>query len=218
MLMIWIVAAVADRVTRPIVKLTAAAAAVEAGDYRPNGLGNIASQHNEFGQLARGFRRMVEVVSAREQQLRQAQESLARSERHYRALIENSMDIISVIEPDGAIRYESPSILRILGYDSGELAGRKVQDFVHPDDRSLMADTVREMMESRGAERTTEYRFRHKDGTWRHPGGQVHEPRRRPGRPRHRRQQPRHYRAEAERGRDHPAQRQPRSPRSPPNR
>ena len=166
-LMIGIVAAVADRVTRPIVKLTAAAAAVEAGDYRPNDLGDIASQHNEFGQLARGFRRMVEVVSAREQQLRQAQESLARSERHYRALIENSMDIISVIEPDGAIRYESPSILRILGYDSGELAGRKVQDFVHPDDRSLMADTIREMMESRGAERTTEYRFRHKDGTWR---------------------------------------------------
>ncbi|MGZ6989375.1 MAG: PAS domain-containing protein, partial [Thermoanaerobaculia bacterium] len=46
-----------------------------------------------------------------------AEETLARRERHFRSLIENALDIIAVVAPDGAILYASPSIERLLGFE-----------------------------------------------------------------------------------------------------
>jgi PAS domain S-box-containing protein len=167
-LMVGIVSRVARRVTGPIPRLTAAAAAVEAGDYRADGLAAIAARRDEFGQLARGFGRMVEEVAAREAQLTAARDELSRSERHFRSLIENASDTITVVEPDGLIRYKSPSVRRVLGYEPEDLAGKPVVDFVHPDDRDAVAAGLRRIVEQPGvAARPVEYRFRHKDGSWR---------------------------------------------------
>src|SRR5215471_16842657 len=45
-----------------------------------------------------------------------AVEALERREEHYRSLIEHSLDLISILNVDGTIRYVSPSHERILGY------------------------------------------------------------------------------------------------------
>jgi signal transduction histidine kinase/CheY-like chemotaxis protein len=75
--MIGVVTTMADHyLSRPIKRLTAAAEAVESGDYSPDGLGKLVVRHDEFGQLARGFRQMVKEVAARERQLREAQKDL----------------------------------------------------------------------------------------------------------------------------------------------
>ncbi len=50
-------------------------------------------------------------------------EALERREEHYRSLIENSMDLISILSLDGTIRYASPSHERMLGYPLDELVG-----------------------------------------------------------------------------------------------
>ena len=76
-------------------------------------------------------------MSGREQQLRQAQDDLAHRERHYRALIENATDLVTILSPDGTIRYKSPSVQRILGYTSDELVGRQSIEFIHPDDQAI---------------------------------------------------------------------------------
>jgi PAS domain S-box-containing protein len=166
--MIGVVTTVAEHfLTRPIKRLTAAAEAVETGDYQPNGLGSLATRHDEFGQLARGFRGMVKEVSARARPLRDALGELARSERHYRALFENAMDVISVIGPHGDMRYQSPSVERVLGHKPDELMGRQVGTLVHPDDRAKLAAHFRELDGRPGRELTTELRFQHKDGSWR---------------------------------------------------
>jgi PAS domain S-box-containing protein len=166
--MIGLVTTIADRyLSRPISRLTAAAEAVQSGDYSPGELGTLVVRRDEFGQLARGFRQMVKEVAAREQELKSTQKELARSERHYRALFENAMDIIAVIGADGTVRYESPSVERILGYPPDELIGRKVDARVHPDDRALLTSTFQELTSGPGGERTIEFRLRHKDGTWR---------------------------------------------------
>ena len=75
---------------------------------------------------------MVQEVSGREQQLREAQEDLAHRERHYRALIENATDLVTILRPDGTIHYKSPSVQRILGYTSDELIGQKSLEFTRP--------------------------------------------------------------------------------------
>src|SRR5208282_1122947 len=65
-----------------------------------------------------------------------AVEALERREEHYRSLIEYSMDLISILNLDGTIRYVSPSHERLLGYPLDELVGRNVLSFVHPEDKA----------------------------------------------------------------------------------
>lgn len=52
-------------------RLTASAAALEAGRYDPRSLDEVAERSDELGQLARVFRRMADEVVAREERLRQ---------------------------------------------------------------------------------------------------------------------------------------------------
>jgi two-component system cell cycle sensor histidine kinase/response regulator CckA len=63
-----------------------------------------------------------------------ALEALERREEHYRSLIEHSLDLISILNLDGTIRYASPSHERLLGYPAADLVGRNVLSFVHPED------------------------------------------------------------------------------------
>ena len=46
----------------------------------------------------------------------QAREAHPHSERRFRALAENALDIVMVTDPDGTMRYVSPSVERVLGY------------------------------------------------------------------------------------------------------
>src|SRR4029077_2552358 len=70
-----------------------------------------------------------------------AVEALERREEHYRSLIEHSLDLISILNTDGTIRYASPSHERVLGYALDELVGQNVFDFIHADDRSSIKET-----------------------------------------------------------------------------
>jgi two-component system cell cycle sensor histidine kinase/response regulator CckA len=92
-----------------------------------------------------------------------AVEALERREEHYRSLIEHSLDLISILNVDGTIRYASPSHERVLGYPTGDLVGRNVFQFVHADDIARVKETF---SRADGAA-SFEFRFRHKDGSWR---------------------------------------------------
>jgi two-component system cell cycle sensor histidine kinase/response regulator CckA len=92
-----------------------------------------------------------------------AVEALERREQHYRSLIENSLDLISILNLDGTIRYASPSHERVLGYGMDELVGQNVLAFVHGDD----SDSVMTKLVKGDGSLSLESRFRHKDGSWR---------------------------------------------------
>jgi len=84
-------------------------------------------------------------------------------EEHYRSLIENSLDLISILNIDGTIRYASPSHERILGYALHELVGQNALTYVHPDDLPAVRDAL---LKADGSY-MLEFRCRHKDGSWR---------------------------------------------------
>jgi hypothetical protein len=92
-----------------------------------------------------------------------AVEALERREEHYRSLIENSMDLISILNLDGTIRYASPSHERLLGYPLDELVGKNVFTFVHPEDKPH----VQAALENGNGGRPVECRVRHSEGSWR---------------------------------------------------
>jgi two-component system, cell cycle sensor histidine kinase and response regulator CckA len=92
-----------------------------------------------------------------------AVEALERREEHYRSLIEHSLDLISILNVDGTIRYVSPSHERVLGYRLDELVGQNVFAFIHPDD----LPGIKESFARGDGAASLESRFRHKDGSWR---------------------------------------------------
>jgi two-component system, cell cycle sensor histidine kinase and response regulator CckA len=90
-----------------------------------------------------------------------ALEALERREEHYRSLIEHSLDLISILNLDGTIRYASPSHERLLGHHLDELVGRNVLSFVHPDDQAR----VETALVSGNNGRPVECRVFHRDGS-----------------------------------------------------
>lgn len=95
-----------------------------------------------------------------------SEEALRHGEARFRALIENSSDIITILGADGTIRYESPSIKRVLGYEPEELVGRNAFDLVHPEDRARVIEVFNRVMGSGGSSQYVEYHFQHQDGSW----------------------------------------------------
>jgi len=71
--------------------------------------------------------------------LKQAQTALEQSEESHRLLAEHSIDMILRIDPWGVLTYVSPASLSMLGYRPDEVVGRRVPDFVHPQDREEAA-------------------------------------------------------------------------------
>ncbi|WP_261302753.1 PAS domain S-box protein [Paenibacillus andongensis] len=62
------------------------------------------------------------------------------SQNLYQLISENAQDIISYATPDGVIRYVSPAIKTLLGYESDEYVGKVATDFWHPDDVASFID------------------------------------------------------------------------------
>lgn len=88
-------------------------------------------------------------------------------ERYYRSLIENSLDVITVLNADGTIRYVSPSISEITGFAPGEREGRSVFDLIHPDDLSNASSAFSGFLNKQNFNQHMELRIRHKSGSWR---------------------------------------------------
>ncbi|HYF04485.1 MAG TPA: PAS domain-containing sensor histidine kinase [Patescibacteria group bacterium] len=85
-----------------------------------------------------------------------------------RALIENSQDIIAVLDSNGTIMFQSPSTERILGYTPEELVGHSVFQYVHPDDLPEVAESFTKILENSRSSVTLQFRFQHKDGNWKY--------------------------------------------------
>lgn len=95
-------------------------------------------------------------------------DALRKSEELFRTLIENSTDIINILDPHRTITYSSPSIERLLGYTPDELNNGPIFSFIHPEDTRNVSDSLLKEMENPGLVQSAEFRFKHKDGSWRH--------------------------------------------------
>src|SRR3970040_2441285 len=76
-----------------------------------------------------------------EQRVREQTRALRESEARFRSMIENSTDLIVVLEADATFRYASPRARRMLGYNPDYLVGKQVYELVHPDDLALVEKT-----------------------------------------------------------------------------
>jgi diguanylate cyclase (GGDEF)-like protein/PAS domain S-box-containing protein len=94
-----------------------------------------------------------------------AREQLQASEERYRLLAENASDVVSRADSDGTIRWVSPSITELLGWQPDEIVGRRSFDLVHPDD---VGRSLRRNEELKSGSRISNHRvrFQKADGTY----------------------------------------------------
>jgi PAS domain S-box-containing protein len=125
-------------------------------------------------QLAEEARQRAEVAEAIQQRLekevderRLAEETIRRSENQVRSLLENLLDGILLLDMKGKVRYQSPSMERILGRKAEEVLGKSGFEYVHQDDRSHVLEAFALALKSSGSMPLVELRAWHSDGSWR---------------------------------------------------
>ncbi len=91
-----------------------------------------------------------------------ANEELERSNRKFRALVQDSSDIVMLIDATSSeVSLVSPTVLRLLGYDEDSFLGRSPTENFHPDD----ADLTRQLLDAqRETEEPIDVRVLHDDG------------------------------------------------------
>jgi PAS domain S-box-containing protein len=95
-------------------------------------------------------------------QRKQAERKIEESERQFRLLAENSIDMISRVKPDGTRIYVSPAYKATLGYEPEELLGKR-DNFMHPDDAHLL-ESLWNVLTPENYSTRIAFRTKHKDG------------------------------------------------------
>ncbi len=96
---------------------------------------------------------------------RHAECALQTSEEYHRVLIDNTSDIVLVLNPDGTFRYLNSSVQRVLGYSPDELVGRHFKDVIVDEDLPLANSVFEEALANPHTITTVELHARHKDGS-----------------------------------------------------
>lgn len=115
-------------------------------------------QRNAITALCRQGAIAIRAVRRTEEQVRE------RAERRFGTLIENSSDIVTILDENNVFVYISPVSKRLLGIQPEEGAELKIPHLVHPDDR----DKARRLLTSvrRSGHTGDEIRLRHLNGTY----------------------------------------------------
>ena len=92
---------------------------------------------------------------------------LVQNEARFRALVEHSLDSITLLSADFVALYNSRSVERISGYSPEELLGQRMDVFAHPDDLPEVMARFTECLADPGRAVPIAFRYRHRDGTWR---------------------------------------------------
>lgn len=145
-------------VSAPILDLVTTARTITQSDNYT--LRARARSQDELGMLVDSFNRMLAHVQTQDSALRN-------SERHFRSLIENASDIITIVDTEGTIHYKSPSLVQAMGYLPGQVIGKNITEFIDPRDVEGFLAAIRIAAADPDKRLTVEFRHRHTNGSWR---------------------------------------------------
>src|ERR1019366_8227666 len=88
-------------------------------------------------------------------------------EARFSALVENSSDLVTIVDRDGIILFQSPSVARVLGWDVDSTGGSSFVAALHDSDQPRWLTIVDFLAEDSDGEMVAEWQVRHADGSWR---------------------------------------------------
>ena len=104
---------------------------------------------------SRGYAKIVRDMTERRRQRRRTE-----------LFVEESDDVVAILDTDGSMSYVSGSAERVLGYDPDELIGENLFDYIHADRREAAMEEFYDGLEDESSRAQMECRFRSGDGEW----------------------------------------------------
>ena len=91
-----------------------------------------------------------------------------RGEERLHALVRHSSDVVAVIDRSSRVRWLAESVRGMLGHEPEALVGRRLAEFVHPDDAHSLAPFLQDAIEQEGDATMLSVRLRGAEGGYRH--------------------------------------------------
>ncbi len=143
-------------------------------------LGTHSTRERTFTEDDITFMQNVSNVLANAIERQEDRSQLRETREWHHRVLEHLSDHVILVDESAEVTYCSPSVGRVLGYAPEEVVGADAFEFVHPDDRELVASAFAETVGAPSGEVRVEYRLRAKDGTYRwieaHGGNYLDDP------------------------------------------
>lgn len=107
-----------------------------------------------------------EVISCTGRRVSEKEQQHSQREYLFEALVENTFDLLAVTNESGIWTYVSDSLARLIGRPREELVGQFCFDYMHPDDRPLLAGQQQNLLQGQKKVQVSPYRFRNAAGEW----------------------------------------------------
>lgn len=133
--------------------------------------GNITGMSSIIRDISEA-REMHEMLNRQaERMIVEAQKK--KSERRFRALVQSSSDVITIVDRDLRVIYQSPAMDRVFGYKADELVGRPLLQLIHSEDVRRITHALTTGLTRPGVLPLLKCRVLHRDGGWRHTESAV---------------------------------------------
>jgi PAS domain S-box-containing protein len=123
----------------------------------------VTSVLRGFGQGGTGFLLIFRDVTLKTQ----LQEQLDRMDVLYRGLVENSPDLVYVLDANAKLLFINDTVETLLGYSKRDLIGKELTEIVHPEDRQRAYWPLRERRHADRSTRNLRLRLLTRDGATR---------------------------------------------------
>jgi PAS domain S-box-containing protein len=111
------------------------------------------------------LKKRIQELEQSESERKKEEEVLRKSEEYFKAIIQNSSDIILVVDKLANITYASPSVERVLGYRPDELIGTRTLDLIASDEKSRSIVDFSKALSAKEGLIPNDFRLKHKNGT-----------------------------------------------------
>jgi diguanylate cyclase (GGDEF)-like protein/PAS domain S-box-containing protein len=130
--------------------------------YLPSALAQVAGILGGMGALA-FIRTLGQAVEQRER----AEAEVLNGQEHFRALVQDSSDVVSVVDRDWRVLYISPAVRQVTGFRPADHLDGDFRRWIHHEDLPAADRLLAQALADPGGQHRTELRSRHADGSFR---------------------------------------------------
>jgi PAS domain S-box-containing protein len=95
-----------------------------------------------------------------------SEEKLRQSEERFKALFQNSLDVVLIISENGILENATPSFEKQLGYKVADCIGKPIRELVHPEQVAVFDNAIQTVLHRQESDLVLRIQFRHQEQHW----------------------------------------------------